>query len=118
MMCYFVPQMRRVLAFLVIIAASCAAGDSPDNSIEWRHVLSRKKAAAAPSASTRDKQVYADSLAAFADRHPTHSRAREVYEYIQLDFAGELLALGRYRDAIRFYRAVLAHDPRNADALK
>ena len=56
------------------------------------------------------------TLGAFVQKHPTHSRAREVYQRIQIDFANELAALGRYQDAIRFYRAVLAHDPGNADA--
>ena len=62
--------------------------------------------------------MYADSLGAFVRNHPTHSRAREVYEHIQLDFARELAFLGRYQDAIRIYRAVLAHDPQNVAALR
>lgn len=109
--------MRSIVAVFALIITSCAA-DGPDNSHEWRHVLSRKKAAQAPQATTGQRQMYADSLAAFVDRHPGHSRAREVYTHIQLDFARELASLGRYRDAIRFYRAVLAHDSRNADALQ
>lgn len=108
--------MRFALACLAIFAASCGSGDAPDNSVEWRNVLARKKAAQASNATAREKQAYADSIAAFLDRHPTHSRAREVYMRIQLDFAHELASLGRYHDAIRFYRAVLTHDPRNADA--
>jgi hypothetical protein len=52
------------------------------------------------------------------ERNPSHSRAREVYQRIQIDFARDLAALGRQQDAIRVYRAVLAHDPRNADATR
>ncbi len=41
-----------------------------------------------------------------------------VYERIQIDFARDLAAIGRYQDAIRFYRTVLGRDPQNADALR
>lgn len=114
-MCYFV-LMRRTAVLLVILAVSCGSDDAPDHSTEWRDVLARKKAAVAAGASPQHKQAYADSIAAFIDRHPTHSRAREVYRRIQLDFANELSSLGRYHDAIGFYRAVLAHHPRNPEA--
>src|SRR5436190_6150600 len=108
--------MRRLLLPAVLLAFACAGEDSADNSREWLHVLRHKKAAAAPNATPQQKQVYADSLGAFVQKHPTHSRARTVYEHIQLDFANELAALGRYQDSVRFYRAVLVHDPANADA--
>jgi hypothetical protein len=39
-----------------------------------------------------------------------------VWQRIQLEFADDLAALGRYRDAIRFYRAILDHDPVNEPA--
>lgn len=110
--------MRVHLALLAVLVAGCAAKDAPDHSAEWLRVLNQKKAAFSAKATQREKQAYADSVAAFIDMHPTHSRAREVYQRIQLDFARELSSLGRYRDAIRFYRAVLAHDPNNADALR
>jgi hypothetical protein len=109
--------MRRLLVPAVLLALACCAGDdSVDNSREWLHVLQHKKAAVAPHATPQQKQAYADSLGAFVQKHPTHSRAREVYQRIQLDFAQELATLGRYQDSVRFYRAVLAHDPGNADA--
>jgi tetratricopeptide (TPR) repeat protein len=99
------------------VALACCAGDDPsDSSHEWLHVLRHKKAAVAPNATPEQKQAYADSLGAFVQAHPTHSRARAVYERIQIDFANELASLGRYQDAVRFYRAVLLHDPANADA--
>jgi hypothetical protein len=111
--------MRRPLlgCLLVLLVASCAAdSDQADSQRDWLHVLHRKKAAAASTASTRQKQVYADTLGAFVQKHPTHSRARAVYQRIQLDFAEELSSIGRYQDAIRFYRAVLAYDATNAEA--
>ena len=108
--------MRRLPILLVFAAAACGAGDASDHSREWLHVLRHKKAAVAPNATPQQKQVYADSVGAFVQAHPTHSRAREVYQRIQLDFANELAALGRYQDAVRFYRAVLAHDASNAAA--
>ena len=88
----------------------------PDHQSEWRDVLRHKKAAESPAASTQQKQVYADSLSAFLRRHPDHGRAREVYHRVQLEFANELASLGRYQDAIRFYRAVLTAQPKNEEA--
>lgn len=117
--CYFCHQMTRSLlaTLAALLLAACGAGSDGADHSEWLHVLNSKKAAISPSATAREKQVYADTLAAFVQRHPTHSRGREVYEHIQLDFARELASLGRYQDAIRFYRAILAHDPQHADAL-
>ena len=109
--------MRRLLVPLALLALACCSGsDSTDSSHEWLHVLRHKKAATAPNATPQQKQAYADSLGAFVQAHPTHGRAREVYQRIQIDFANELASLGRYQDAVRFYRAVLTHDPANADA--
>ena len=110
--------MRRILACSLFLLAACHADDAIDNSPEWLHVLHHKKAAVAPSATPRAKQVYADSLAAFVRKYPGHPRARQVYQSIQLEFARELASLGRYQDAIRFYRAVLSSDPANAVALR
>jgi hypothetical protein len=109
---------RPILVVFALIIASCGGGTKTvDSSGDWIHVLSRKKAAVSPNATPRQKQVYADSLAAFLTRYPAHPRAREVYRRVQLDFASELATLGRYQDAIRFYRAVLTDDPRNKEAL-
>jgi hypothetical protein len=110
--------MRRLLVAIVaaLVVASCGGSGAGDLDHDWLHVLHHKKAAAAPNASPREKQVYADSLGAFIAQHPDHSRARAVYEHIQLDFARELSSVGRYQDAIRFYRAVLSHDPTSREA--
>jgi hypothetical protein len=112
--------MRQLLVLIALAAVSCGGGspDASDNSSEWLHVLRHKQAAAAPNAPVHAKQAYADTLGAFVVKHPTHSRAREVYEHIQLDFAHELAVVGRHQDAIRIYRAVLTHDPKNEAALK
>lgn len=111
--------MRSRVAFPIVFLALAACGGqsaTDDHSTAWLSVLHHKKAAVAPQATPRDKQVYADSVAAFVDQHPTHSRAREVYVRMQLDFAHELAAIGRHQDAIRFYRAILDRDPANAEA--
>ena len=110
--------MRRFLALGLFALVACSGSDSPDNAPEWLRVLNRKKAAVAPNATARERQMYADSVAAFTKKYPAHGRAREVYERIQLEFARELASLGRYRDSIRFYRAVLNSDPTNAAALR
>jgi hypothetical protein len=117
-MCYLSSVQRAIvpIAIISLLVAACSADTGPDHQAEWRDVLQHKKAAVSPAASPRDKQVYADSVSAFLRRHPNHSRAREVYRRIQLEFASELAGLGRHQDAIRFYRAVLAHDPDNATA--
>jgi hypothetical protein len=109
----FVPA---VAAILLLASCSNDANNALDR--DWLSVLHHKKAAVAPQASPRQKQIYADTLGAFVQQHPQHSRARAVYERIQLDFARELASIGRNQDAIRFYRAVLAHDPGNAEAVK
>jgi tetratricopeptide (TPR) repeat protein len=111
--------MKRLLAFpaVLLLAACSQPSDDPARS-EWLQVLTHKKAAAAPSSSPQQKQLYADALHGFIQTHPQHGRARVVYQRIQLDFANELAALGRYQDAVRFYRSVLTHDPMNRDALK
>jgi len=103
---------------LTLVFASCGGSKTVDSSADWVHVLSWKKGAVAANATQRQKQMYADSLAAFLSRYPSHPRAREVYRRVQLDFAAELAALGRHQDAIRFYRAVLTEDPRNPEALR
>ena len=110
----------RPLSLLVLLALTVTGcgGTSSDDSSDWLRVLSRKKAAVSPAAGVREKQMYADSLGAFVQQHPRHGRAREVYQTIQLDFAADLASIGRYQDAIRFYRAVLTSDPRNETATR
>lgn len=83
---------------------------------DWLEVLERKRAASAAGASPQAKQAYADSLAAFVQKHPRHGRGREVYQNIQLEFARELAERGRHQDAIRFYRAILNHSPDHEEA--
>ena len=101
----------------VLAAAACGGRDAgPDHQAEWQDVLKRKQAAASPDAPAEQKQVYADSLRAFVQKHPNHGRAREVWMRVQLEFADDLAQLGRNQDAIRVYRAVLTHDPANEHA--
>ena len=108
----------RVFALVAaLLMVACGGGGAqPDHQAEWRNVLEHKKAAAAPGAAPQHKQVYADSLRAFVQKHPEHSRAREVWQSMQLEFADDLMSLGRNQDAIRVYRAVLTHDPNNDQA--
>jgi hypothetical protein len=110
--------MRRSLASTALALALAACSETPqaDHQAEWRDVLARKKAAMAPDATPRQKQVYADALAAFVQRHPSHGRGHEVYQRVQVEFADELVAFGRYQDAVGFYRAVLARNPHNEQA--
>jgi hypothetical protein len=109
---------RRFFVLLIVLIVSCGVDNGADHASEWLRVLSRKKVAVAPNATPIKKQMYADALAAFVSRNPDHSRARDVYRRVQLDFARELSALGRHQDAIRFYRAVLTADPQNSEALR
>src|ERR1700682_2706413 len=87
--------MRRLLAVLALVLAGCGNSNQTDDSSEWQRVLHWKRAAVSPTASTKDKQVY---------------------PRMQLEFGEDLASLGRYQDAIRFYRAVLLADPANARA--
>lgn len=102
---------------LALLAAACNSGDQqPDHQAEWRNVLRHKPAAVAPNASPVHKQVYADSVRAFVAKHPEHGRAQQVWQRLQLEFADDLAAVGRYRDAIRFYRSVLVRHPESDHA--
>lgn len=105
-----------VVAGLMLVLAGCGSDSAPDHQAEWRDVLSHKRAAVAPDASPGHKQVYADSVRAFVEKHPNHTRAREVWQMLQIEFADDLSQAGRYQDAIRFYRNVLAHHPDNEHA--
>jgi hypothetical protein len=107
-----------VSALVATVAIACGGSQNgqADHQAEWRDVLRRKDAAAAPDAATHHKQAYADSVRAFVQKHPDHGRAREVWQRIQLQFADDLAAVGRQHDAIRFYRAVLTHDETNEHA--
>jgi tetratricopeptide (TPR) repeat protein len=109
--------MRRPLVFFTLLAlAACHGSDQSDSAAEWQRVLHWKKAATSPKASAGDKQVYADTVAAFALKHPSHNRGQEVYHRLQLEFGEDLAAIGRYQDAIRFYQSVLKADPANLRA--
>ena len=101
---------------LMLCLAACGGQPPADHQAEWRDVLRHKPAAVAPNASPDQKQLYADSVRAFVVKHPTHSRAAEVWQRLQLEFADDLTEAGRYQDAIRIYRAVLTRHPENDHA--
>lgn len=105
-----------VFAGLALLATACGGDPPPDHQAEWRDVLRHKNAAVAPNATPEAKQAWADSVRAFVQKHPEHSRAQEVWVRLQLEFADDLAAVGRHRDAIRFYRGVLIHHPENEHA--
>jgi hypothetical protein len=106
-----------VFAGLALFAGACnGGGETADAQAEWRDVLRHKPAAVQPGASPGHKQVYADSVRAFVVKHPEHSRAQQVWQRLQLEFADDLAAVGRYQDAIRFYRAVLIKHPESDHA--
>lgn len=109
--------MRTTLLILAMAVTATRCGQEATRSAvdDWRQVLSQKKASIL-SGNLSDKQVYADSVAAFVHVHPTHGRAREVYRRIQLEFARDLSSIGRYQDAIRVYRNVLGHDSSDSEA--
>lgn len=111
--------MRRLPLLVLLFSLAACSNDGPqqpDHQAEWRAVLARKEAAMSPGATGAQKQMYADALSTFVKKHPNHGRAREVYRSIQLEFADDLAAIGRPRQALRFYRSVLAADPLNARA--
>lgn len=113
------PRMRLfpfVSGVIVLSMVACGSDSQPGSSPEWREVLKHKPAAVAPDASPEQKQLYADSVRAFVEKHPDHGRAREVWGMLQLEFADQLAEAGRYQDAIRYYRSVLTHHPESEHA--
>lgn len=111
------PFLTLPLALLIGACLGACGNQQPlDHQAEWRDVLRHKRAAVGPDASPDQKQVYADSVRAFVVKHPTHDRAAQVWQRLQLEFADELAEAGRYQDAIRIYRSVLAQHPRNDHA--
>jgi hypothetical protein len=114
--CYLHCVIRLSLVAIIALAA-CSSDQSSDPQSDWVHVLSHKKAAIVSDAPTDARQVYADALHAFVMKYPGHTRARHVYQRVQLEFARELSVHGRYADAIGFYRAVLNQDPFNKEAM-
>ncbi|HYH06754.1 MAG TPA: hypothetical protein VEK11_06770 [Thermoanaerobaculia bacterium] len=105
-----------VFACAALLALACGGQPPRDHQAEWRDVLRHKAAAVSPGATPEQKQAYADSVRAFVEKHPDHSRAQQVWLRLQLEFADDLAAVGRHRDAIRFYRGVLVRHPENEDA--
>lgn len=106
-----------VSALAAVLVIGCNGnGAQPDHQAEWRNVLEQKKTAARADATPQQKQLYADSVRAFVQKHPNHGRAAAVWERIQVQFANDLAAIGRYQDAVGFYRAILHKDPLNDDA--
>lgn len=103
-------------AGLALLGAACGGDSAPDHQAEWRDVLRHKRAAVSPDASPEQKQLYADSVRAFVAKHPDHGRGQEVWMRLQLEFANDLAAVGRYQDAIRFYRSVLTAHPESDEA--
>ena len=89
-----------VSALAALLAGCGGRSAQPDHQAEWRDVLRHKKAAYESGATTQQKQVYADSLRAFIQKHPTHSRAREVWQRIQLEFAKDLARLAVTREQL------------------
>jgi len=112
------PVVSLLAALVAALAVTACGGRNAqaDHQSEWHDVLKQKQAAHAPDAKPEQKQIYADSVRAFVQKHPNHGRAREVWQRMQLEFADDLSALGRNQDAIRVYRSVLAHDPVNDHA--
>jgi hypothetical protein len=98
---------------MVALAIACGGQPPADHQAEWRDVLRHKQAADAPAASADHKQAYADSVRAFVEKHPNHTRGVEVWLRIQLEFARDLAGTGRHQDAIRIYRSVLSRHPEN-----
>lgn len=106
-----------IAPLLVVFLLACNQTPArPDDQAQWRQVLEHKRVATSPTATPQQKQVYADSVRAFVQQNPQHGRGREVWHRMQIEFADQLYERARYRDAIRFYRAVLAHDPLNEHA--
>lgn len=114
-------QLMRRPAFLLFSLLLISCSPPAEITVEqqqWLDVLSAKKRylkAEGPEAD-RLRQKYADELTRFVRGYPSHSRAREVYEQLALDFADQLMMQGRYDDAAKFYRGILSRSPARLEA--
>jgi hypothetical protein len=101
---------------LALFCLACAADPDPELE-DWRRVLAAKAAIdeTSPAAAVPTRQKYIDTLREFCRRYPNHSRAREVYQAAELEYARELLSSAQYDDAARFFESVLRDNPDNAD---
>jgi hypothetical protein len=68
-----------VSALAAVLVIGCnGSGAQPDHQAEWRNVLEQKKSAVRTDATPRQKQLYADSVRAFVQKHPNHGRAAQL----------------------------------------
>src|SRR5688500_12224043 len=75
---------------LALFCLACAADPDPELE-DWRRVLAAKAAIdeTSPAAAVPTRQKYIDTLREFCRRYPNHSRAREVYQAAELEYARE-----------------------------
>jgi hypothetical protein len=105
-----------VVSILLLSRCSPAAEEDDLQQQHWLAVLRLKRSAGSVSRSAGiyTRQLYADALAQFVTRFPTHGRARVVYRSVELEFARQLCALGRYREAVPYYRHLIDTAPSSA----
>jgi len=107
---------RLLLAGLLLLVLGCQRSHEEDTLSAWLGVLEKKRALQEAHPGTAARQAYVDALAEFVAKYPAHGRGRSVYERVQLEFARDLAASGRRREAIGFYRSVLERNPASAEA--
>lgn len=112
------PHVPLIFLLVLPLASGCNTDSQPDPQAEWIEVLRHKAAAVAPDAAVEQKQIYADALREFVQRHPGHDRGKEVWLNLQLTFADDLASAGRHQEAIRLYKSVLTFDEQNEAALR
>lgn len=107
------PGSLALIALLaVLIGCSRETPGAPDSAAEWRSVLALKHAGREDAAS---RQRYADAVHAFLQRYPHHSRAHEVWEELDLEYARELFGRGATDQAIDRLERLIARRGARAD---
>lgn len=94
---------------LIIAALACTRGDSAR---EWREIITMKKnidSAVSPGQRYAFRQHYADALSHFVEKNPDNHAAEKAYADVCLDFAQDLVAIGRIEESLPYFRLAVAY---------
>lgn len=101
------------IALTLLFLVSCSAGGDRERLDRWSNVQKLEAAyrEAGPETRTEAKQRWADAVRAFLDHWPDDPDAVRTWDQLQLDYAEQLEANGRFREARAHYRSLAERLP-------